>query len=162
MSENSNFIPAHELPGIEKVEAPEIKKEENTKRLDELLDSLIMDSFITKEVTIGKTKFVLKTLSTGEFIESSYVYIAAAANVSDDIVARVRLISNLSYAIVSINDVPIETEDKAKERDERDKIYSMLLKMPPPAVDALTAAFGELVEEQNNAFSNLGDNITNF
>lgn len=163
MSESA-FIPAQEISiaGIEKVDPPEIKKVEESKRFEDMLDSLITDNVITKEVTIGKNVFVLKTLSTGEYLESAYIYIASIPDIPNDVVSRVRLISNLSYAVVSINGMVIESEDKEKEQREREKLYTTLLKMPPPVIDSLSIAFGELIEEQNKLFGNIGETIENF
>lgn len=163
MSETA-FIPAQDITpiGIEKVDPPEIKKVEENKRFEDMLDSLITDNLITKDVTVGKTTFVLKTLSVGEYLESAYIYIASIPEIPNDVVSRVRLISNLSYAIVSINGRTIENEDKEKERDEREKLYATLLKMPPPVIDSLSLAFAELIEEQNKLFGNIGETIENF
>lgn len=161
MPDEINLTPSA-IPGISRVDPPEIKRADPQEVLEALFDSLITKGFVTKEVKLGDITFVLKPLSTGEFLEAETVYIATVNAVPNDVVGKVRMISSLSHAIISVNGVSIENSDVNIERANRDKLHNLLMKLPPSAIDYLQEAFRAVTAEQEKMFSDLSGKIENF
>ncbi len=147
---------------VKKVEPAEVKKLSTEEHLEKLFDSLITKNYITKEIKVGNLTLVLKPLSSGELLEADTIYIASVSSIPNDVVSRARMVSTLSYAIESVNGHKITSEDKEEERSLKNKLYNLLMKLPPSVLDNIYSEYMELVNQQNDLFKDVGENIENF
>ena len=149
------------MEATQKVEPAKVEKEDKIEAIERLFDDLLTKNYITDTVKVGGMEFVIHPLSTAEFLEAETVYIASVASVPRDVVDRVRLVSTLAYAIVSINGIAI-SDNSTTGTDERSKVHTMLMKLPPAMIDTLHNKYKELVDTQSKVFENVDDKIENF
>lgn len=112
----------------------------NTDKFAAIFDQLISNNFITEDVVIDGVKFTLKTLSSQEYLDSDSIYLATLSGLPNDVVGRARMISNLAYAIIAINEIPV-VENESEKRAARQKLYDQLYKLPPWIIDELNKVF---------------------
>lgn len=137
------------------MEVKEVNKEE---RLTRMFDELITKNYITKEVKIEGINVTIRPLKTDEFLESEMVPVSSLSTVPPDVIARLRMVSTLSAAIISINGVEI-LED---EKDLRSKVHKLLMKLPPAVIDHLFNEYRILQDEQAKMFLDVQEKIENF
>lgn len=119
-----------------------------------LFDQLISNNFITEDVIVDGVKFTLKTLSSQEYLDSDTIYMATLSGLPADVIGRARMISNLAYSIVAINDVSVIESERYK-REERQKLYEHLYKLPPWIIDELNKVFVKIMRMQQETTTEL-------
>jgi hypothetical protein len=139
----------------------EVTKLSNDERFESIFNELVTKNYITDEVCLGDATFVIKPLTAGELLEAESVQLAASDRVPKDIVARVRMVSTLSYAILSINGIPVDRE-KPEDKDGKLNLYKLLMKLPPAFIDQLYSSYLKLVETQNKTILNFSKDVENF
>lgn len=139
----------------------EVKKKGMNEQLEAIFDQFISKGNITEVVQVGDLKLLMRPLSTQEFLEAETVYVASVSSVPQDVVNRVRTISNLVHAVVAVNDIPMPT-DKDELRDAQGKLNEMFMKLPPSVMDAITVKYREVVSKQSKLYEDVVDNIENF
>lgn len=147
---------------VTKVPPAEVKTLTDDEHFEALFDELITKNQITKEVVVGNLTLTLKPLSTASYLEAETVYIATVATIPADVISRVRMVSNLSYAIEAINGRKVEKGNKDEDRDARSKMYTLLMKLPPSAIDIINNAYVSLLKEYNSLYEGVNDKIENF
>lgn len=119
-----------------------------------IFDQLISNNFLTEDITIDGAKFTLKTLSSKEYLDSDSIYLATLPGLPADIVGRARMISNLAYSIVAINDIPV-VESEQNKRSERQALFEKLYKLPPWIIDELNKVFMKIMRMQQSTVTEL-------
>jgi len=119
-----------------------------------LFDQLVTNNFITKDVVVDGVKFTLKTLSSQDYLESDTIYMATMSGLPMDVIGRARMISNLAYSITAINDVPV-VDFEFSRRNDRQKLYENLYKLPPWMIDQLNVVFLEIMKIKNTEAQDL-------
>lgn len=117
-----------------------------------------------KEVVPG-FKIKLKALNIEEMMIAESII--AADKMPNDILFKVRGASTLSQAIISMNDILIEHDNKSDEenRIRRYELYKNILKMAPVLIQKIYEFYIEAVNEQNAIYNDpekLGKDIENF
>lgn len=134
------------------------KLESAPKKFDDkfasLFDQLISNNFMTEDVIVDGVKFTLKTLSSQEYLDSDTIYMATLSGLPADVIGRARMISNLAYSVTAINDVPVVESDRYK-REERQKLYEHLYKLPPWIIDKLNKVFMKIMRIQYDTTTEL-------
>lgn len=128
---------------------PAITKED---KFANIFDQLISKNYMTKDVMIDGIKFTIKTLSSSEYLDADSIYIATLPYIPQDVISRARMISNLAYAIISINDIPVYEEGcKPKEKEKAiHKLYEHLRELPPAIIDVLAKELNALLIKQSD------------
>jgi hypothetical protein len=139
-----------------------LEKKTDEQILEELFDELISTGKMTREVKVGKLTFIIKPLSTAEVLDAETVYIASLSSVPPDVISRVRTVSTLSHAIISVNGREVPNDDKDKARDMQSKLRELLLKLPPSVLDTIILKYRELVDDQTKVYEDLAENTENF
>ncbi len=121
-----------------------------------IFDQLISNNFITEDITIDGVKFTLKTLSSREYLDSDSIYLATLPGLPVDIVGRARMISNLAYSIIAINDIPV-IESEQNKRAERQALFEKLYKLPPWIIDELNKVFVKIMRMQQDTVVELNN-----
>ena len=147
---------------IKQVPPAEVKMLPEEDYFEKLFDDLVTKNQITKDVTIGDLTLTLKPLSTAAHLEAETVYIATVSTVPADVINRVRAVSNLSYAVEAINGHKVEKGDKDKDREARSNLYTLLMKLPPAAVDIINNHYIQLLKEHNSMYEGVNEKIENF
>lgn len=150
------------IPGIGEVPSAEVKKADQSEFLDKMFEEVLTSGTITGEVLIGPLRLVLRPLTTREYLEADTVYIATVVDIPKDIVNRVRVVSNLSYAIVSVNEQEITFSNGEEERKVRSHLNDLLMKLSPSAIDMINDKYMELVKQQAEIYSKAGELTENF
>lgn len=128
---------------------------------DNMFESLINKGYVTKEIALDNLKLTMKVLDTAEILQADAVFTESSGNIPEDVLHRLRVVSNLSYAIMSINDVTVPKD--AKEAYEmRHQIREILMKLPPTVIEYLAKQYRTMVDEQDKIYENLGEHIENF
>lgn len=125
-----------------------------------IFDQLISNNFITKDVKIEDMVFTIKTLSSKEYLDSDIIYLATLKYVPEDVIARARIMSNLAYAIISINGIPVheENDDLETRENNTQELYKHLCSLPPWIIDELAKEQRNLMVKQNKFLEeNVGD-----
>ena len=147
----------------------ENQNNEQQKKINEELYSFF-SNFITegkvyKEKEVAPGFFVkLRALTTEEIIEAESVILNATDNlIVADIGARIRSCSILSFAIETIGNKEIYTQEELTEATEEAKnsatykraaMYNNLLKLPPQLLSKIYELYLEAVREQNTLYQN--------
>ena len=132
------------------------------------MDNLITKGKIEKEKEITpEFKIKLRPLDVDEQIIAESVVMANNPYIPYDTVQKIRAISILSKAIISINSIPICKEDTSEKEEEeiRGKLYKKMMKLPGSIIDDAYNFYFETVLEKKKLYQDgdaLNENIKNF
>lgn len=117
-----------------------------------------------REVVPG-FKVKLRPLSSGESINAESLVIASNPLIPADTILKIRSVSRLSKAIISINNIDIIEEDWDREKkDEAMKaLYKKLMDLPGSVIDEIYKFFIEVSDREKELYSkDLNEKIENF
>ncbi len=135
------------------------KNNERDFEFESFFDNLITKGYIEKEREILKGFTVkVRPLNSDEQIGAESITIANNPYVPRDTIEKIRVISMLSKAIVSVNGVAIEGKEARK------KLHEKLLSLPTHINDDLYALYVDCIEEQRKLYMDeeLGEKIEAF
>lgn len=150
--------------------AEQKKEEEEMYEFEIFFNEVITKGIVTKEREITKGfRVKLRPLDAGEQVTSQMVMARDNPYIPSDTVDKVRMVSMLSRAIISINDVPIQKEDNDKNQnlDRINKLYKRLMNLPASIVDGTYKLYLDCAEEQRLLYdpgegTDLGEKAENF
>jgi hypothetical protein len=147
-------------------QAMQAQKPEEPKDIGEktsLIEDLLFLGCVKKEITIGKLKFEISTLTQGESAELMKELYKTESGA--DLFA-VRALT-LAYAIKSINDVEFgevplgSTQEEAQFETARAKKVAIIGKMQKSVVEKLHEEYIELVEKSESTLDDAGEELKN-
>lgn len=111
---------------------------------------------VLEEEIVPDLKIKVRPLNTGELLSAEAI-LKTGGGMPDDIVAKVRAASILSQAIISINEIDIESDESAPGINsmKRVQLYQTLLKMPPIVVHKGYKLYVKAVKMQNEKYEDM-------
>lgn len=141
-------------------------KENNNFNFEKAFETLLMKGTIEEErEVVPGFKVKLRPLSSGESINAESLVIASNPLIPADTILKIRSVSRLSKAIISINNIDIIEEDWDREKkDEAMKaLYKKLMDLPGSVIDEIYEFFIEVSNREKELYSkDLNEKIENF
>lgn len=143
------------------------KKPRPSFEFEVFFDNLITKGRVVKEKQIAAGfKVQMRPLSAQQQLAAEAIVVAANPYMPIDTVEKLRGVSIVSQAILSVNDVLIEVEGAAQADNEvkRRALHENLMKLPTVVLDELYKFYIECVKEQNKVYApgEMEKNIENF
>jgi hypothetical protein len=133
--------------------------------IENLFEGFIKPGLLIKEEEVAPGwKIKLKPLSAGDMIQAEMNITIKNPYILPDTIVKVRSASILSYAILAINDLNIESDTEEATNARRSALFDQLLKLPGILIEKMYDFYVKVVNEQNKAYENkeLAKDIENF
>ena len=151
---------------LEVIDNKEVKDVEEKLFSDKVMgvfEELIMDGYATVDVVINdKTIFTLKSLDTGEVLDSENVSIATIPGIPRETVERVKSLNILVHSITAINGNTLYSDDEEKNEKIRSLMYKKLIKLQPEILQKLHKEYMKLTAVKDESLEDIGKSMESF